>query len=461
MSFRRLFWPSLALLAFLYANSLPYPPLRRATDIGIWLAGAWLLNEVLHVAAWERFSRPVPALLKHLVAMTIFGLALTGILSFVFGQSVTGIWATSGIVGLVFGFAARSLISDLFSGIAMHLDPPFHIGDWIEWREGNEEILARVEQINWRSTRVHARDDTKTIFIPNGHLATMAVTNVFAPHGRTRQIIRIPLDPTVDLDRALRVILAGALAAEGPLPQPAPDVLIEGITTEGLIFLVRYWHDPDISIARVRSTVLQSVLRSLSSAGIKPARNRHEVVHAPLETQIAPGAFDVLSRADLFTAFEVHELNAIAHAAIRHEFLEGQAVVEQGAPGDSLYVVAEGLLEVSIRNTDEQGQIVGRLRAGDYFGEMSLLTGAPRSATIEAATSVVVFEVSKAVLEPILAKRPSVARHLAQTVATRQSANQAKLNRAEQTNPNGQQLSFTEQLLGKIRNFFSSPTPVS
>jgi small-conductance mechanosensitive channel/CRP-like cAMP-binding protein len=470
---RRLFWPILTCFVLLYpayfledllrelkagATNQFYFLFRQGIGSGIWLASAWLLNELIHIAIWDRFSRPVPALLKHIVSIIIFLLAGTGILGFVFGQSVTGIWATSGVVGLVFGFAARSLIADLFSGIAIHLDPPFRIGDWIEWKEGNEELLARVEQINWRSTRVHARDDTKTLFIPNSHLAQVAVVNVFAPHGRTRQFIRVPLDPAVDLKRASRVLLAGALAAEGPLQEPAPDVLLEEVTDKGLIFAIRYWHDPETSISKVRHSVLYSVMLALDHSGIMTARNRHEVLTAPLPNEVAitKDARWILRRVEIFSAFEDREIEAIAAQAQRHELAAGEVVVRQGAPGDSLYFVMEGLLDVTIEQPGKAPLRVNRLLQGQYFGEMSLLTGDPRSATITTSTSAVIYEVAKRVIEPILQARPEVLQELAQTIAMRQLQNQTTLARDNSAASEAHQQTFTAQILGKIRDFFSA-----
>jgi small-conductance mechanosensitive channel/CRP-like cAMP-binding protein len=470
---QRLFWPLLTCLILLYpayfmedllreiasgAGSQLYVVIRNGIGVGIWLAGAWLVSELLHVLLWDRFTRPVPSLLKHIFSILIFGLAITGISGFVFGQSLTGIWATSSVLGIVMGFAGRSLIADLFCGIAMHLDPPFRIGDWIEWREGDEEILAKVEQINWRSTRVHARDDTKTLFIPNSHLSSVAITNVFAPLGRTRQVIRIPLDPSVDLNRAERVLLAGALMAEGPLASPAPDVLLEGVTSDGLIFLVRYWHEPETSIAKVRSSVLFSILEALEHAGIKTARQRHEVLTAPLniQTSLPKDARWILRQVEIFHAFSDEEINSIADQSMRHEFPPEASVVRQGQPGDSLYFVQEGLLDVLIEQPGQPPLRVSRLSQGQYFGEMSLLTGDPRSATVVAATGTIVYEVAKSVLEPILSARPDLTHQLAQTIARRKFENQSTLTSQFSTQVIDSHETFTSLLLTKIKGFFAT-----
>lgn len=471
-NFRRLFWPLITCLLLLYpayfledllkelkagAASQAYQLLRYSVGLGIWLAGAWLLNTFIGIAFWDRFTRPVPTLLRHLVAILVTILAATGILGFVFGQSVTGVWATSGVVGLVFGFAARPLIADLFSGIALHLDPPFRIGDWIEWREGSEEILARVEQINWRSTRVHVRDDTKTIFIPNSHLSTVAVTNVFAPLGRTRQMMRLALDPAVNLDRATRILTAAVLTADGPLIDPPADVLLEGVTPEGLTFLIRYWHNPDISIAKVRSSVLYAALQALDNAGIRTARYRHEILTAPLTINSAEQKDTrwLLRHFDLFAPFSDDEIEAVATRARRHEFPAEATVVSQGQPGGSLFAVMEGLLDVTIEAPGQPPRRVSRLSQGQFFGEMSLLTGDPRSATVQAATSVVLYEIDKSALAPILAERPEIAKELARTVANRQLQNQKLLSADNGSATDSEHQTFAAQLLAKIKSFFS------
>jgi small-conductance mechanosensitive channel/CRP-like cAMP-binding protein len=468
---RRILWPFLASAILLYlaygwdgrlethgAGSAG-AMLRLAILAGLWLAGAWLLNEFIRITTWERAKRPVPALLKHILSILIFGLAITGILSFVFGQSVAGIWATSGVVGLVLGFATRSLIADLFSGIALHLDPPFRIGDWIEWKDGNDRMHARVQQINWRSTRVFVRDDTKVIFIPNSMLASVAVANVYMPQECTRQVVRVPLDPAVSLDRAQRVLLAGLLAAEGPLAHPTPEVLIDAIHQDGLIFLLRYWHVPENSIAEVKSSVLHSVLSSLEHAGIKTARNRHDVQwgEMPSERSAPKDARWNLRRLEVFSAFDDHEIDAIAASALRLELKAGETVVQQDQPGDSLFFVMEGLLDVMIGQPGKQAVRVSRLQQGQYFGEMSLLTGDPRSATIIASTGVVLYEVAKKVLEPILAARPEVLHQLAKTVANRQLQNQVSLAKGTGNSLESEQQTFATQILGKIRSFFSTP----
>ena len=139
----RLRWP-LLVLALLLAPTLVWPELfeqlgsaldstarmaRNGLTAAIWLAGAWLLIRLVDVGFWDAIVAPrlggkVPGLLKDVVAVAIFSLAVTGVMALVFDLDVTGFWATSGVVGLVLGFALQSMIADVFSGIALNVDRP-------------------------------------------------------------------------------------------------------------------------------------------------------------------------------------------------------------------------------------------------------------------------------------------------------------------------------------------------
>src|SRR4051794_11050373 len=92
---------------------------------GLWLAAAFLLIRLLEVFLWDavvrRLRGQVPRLLKDAVALVVFLFALAGILGFVFEQSVTGVWATSGAISIVIGLALRSIILDIFSGLAINI----------------------------------------------------------------------------------------------------------------------------------------------------------------------------------------------------------------------------------------------------------------------------------------------------------------------------------------------------
>jgi CRP-like cAMP-binding protein len=130
-------------------------------------------------------------------------------------------------------------------------------------------------------------------------------------------------------------------------------------------------------------------------------------------------------------------------------FPRGGIVVHQGAPGDSLFVIAEGALDVRVAAAGESERTIDGMVTGEVFGEISLLTGAPRSATVAAATDVVLYEVGKAQLDPILRARPDLADNLAAVMAKRLAHNRARLSNGGTETPaaTGEAADFRRRLL--------------
>src|SRR5262249_29727281 len=159
---------------------------------GLWLAAGWLLNTVVHVLVWQQREHKLrgsaaPALLQHVVTVLIVAVTLACIANLVYGLPVTGFWATSSVVGLVLGIALRSLIPDFFSGIALELDSPFKIGDFIEVRKpGYDPVVGQVTEVNWRATQLRPRGSISTVFIPNSELSALLITNIYAPLNKSR-----------------------------------------------------------------------------------------------------------------------------------------------------------------------------------------------------------------------------------------------------------------------------------
>ena len=124
------------------------------SQIGVWLSGAFLVQRFISVVVWDGMiagisGRTVPRLPKDFTAILVFGIALMGVLATVFNQSITGIWATSGVLGIVIGIALRNIILDVFIGLSMHVEQPFRIGDWVMIHQNRREthIIGQVIEI--------------------------------------------------------------------------------------------------------------------------------------------------------------------------------------------------------------------------------------------------------------------------------------------------------------------------
>ena len=197
----------------------------------LWLAGAHLLNRALSLFIWDGVASralggAVPRLLRDFTAFSIYFIAFTGIVAFVFDKSITGLWATSGALGLVIGFALRGLILDIFTGLAINIDRPYRLEDWItvQGPRAEQNVTGKVVDMNWRTTRLQTEENV-LIVIPNSIFGSAVVSNFYASGQATRYEAGFYVDYSVPTDRVRRVMLAGVKAVLGQrniLTSPEP-----------------------------------------------------------------------------------------------------------------------------------------------------------------------------------------------------------------------------------------------
>ncbi len=448
--------------------------LGYAFRVGLWFSAAFFLNRLVAVLFWDgivarAIKGHVPRLLKDITAFLIYAIAGTGVIAVVFQRPVTGFWATSGVVGVVLGVALRNIILDVFTGLAVNIDRPYSIGDWIMIvdkpgsKEGN--LIGCVEEINWRTTRLRTTDNNMLV-VPNSVMSEKVITNFMAPGEESRFELDFTLDFSVPTDRVLRVLTAAAMAVadtpEGPLSDPPPKARVTGISELGVQYRLRYWTVPRlVSPAKARHTVITSVLKHLHQAGMTLAYPKQDTFHAVMpQRQFLPEApqdrRELLRRVDWFAALTEGEVEALAQTLVPRRFAQGTLLMCEGDQGDSMFVLLEGLLEVFAKSTQTGQEVkVGKLVPGDVYGEISLLTGEPRTATIRAATDAVAYEIRKEHLEPVLKARPDAAAAIARIVAERRLATERAL--AQEVAPVSVERveSLAGSLLRKMKSFFS------
>src|SRR5580658_8348317 len=229
-----------------------------------WLAGGWLLMRVIQAFVWQRrqkrLSGPAPMLLQHTINILILALAIAGVAHAVFDQPLTGFWATSSVFGIVLGIALRGIIADFFSGIALELDPPFRIGDYVELRMGGDPVIGRVTEVNWRATQVVPRDSTNTIYVPNSVMSSIAVNNVYRPLGKTRFELFLSFHQGISHDRVVRVLMSAAMSVKDASPDLPPEIVATQYTASGVEYIVRYWLPAEVSPVGARNRLMTAIM---------------------------------------------------------------------------------------------------------------------------------------------------------------------------------------------------------
>jgi small-conductance mechanosensitive channel/CRP-like cAMP-binding protein len=365
---------------------------------------------------------------------------------------VTKIFTASVLTTAVIGLALQETLGNVMAGLALQIERDFDVGDWIRI---DEKITGCIREVRWRVTSLMTKNGD-LILVPNGLVARAVLTNFSRPTTAHRQWINLRMHFRHPPAQVREVVLGAVRAVPGIRLDPAPDCLLWEFKEDSVTYAIRYWlddfqHDDPLD-AEVRSLVWYALHR----AGMEipfPSRNIHvtemneDRALRKLDEDYARRV-DALSRVDVFRALDAEMIDRLARRLRMVVFGPGEVILRQGEPGDSLYVVESGEVAVRLALNGAQRD-VATLSAGQFFGEMSLMTGESRSATIVAKTDVQCYVVSKDAFQEILAAKPELAATISEILAHRQVALGAS---AETTSTPSRQ--EPQQLLSRIAAFF-------
>lgn len=284
---RRLVWPTallvltLGLVLFLFYSDISNlfedsENLLMGLTALSYFAMAWLASRLSALALDQAAARrrPYPRLLRDLIAVMLFLFAFAATVALFMGQGANGVLAGSGLIIAMLGFAIRNVVADTLSGIALGVEGPFRIGDWVD-----VDGLARgkVVEIGWRTTRVLTRDSTYLI-LPNSQIARQRITNYSAPRPQYRAQVSIILDRSIPIAQAKSVMLEAAKEAKLIQQDPSPDVRVLSYDEGGIVYGLRYWltrFDKDIDCRDEVYSLVDTALRKLGNTA---PRRRIELV---------------------------------------------------------------------------------------------------------------------------------------------------------------------------------------
>lgn len=424
----------------------------------VWLAAAWLLARslywlILNPMIRSRTGSDAPTILANFINAAILIGVIPLIIKFVFERPIAGLIASSGLVTLIIGLAIRDMIADFFSGLAMNIERPYSIGDWVELEPG---LVGRVTELNWRSTRL-VTQSARTVVVPNNNLAGRQFINYSLPQRRYRESIELALNYTTDPERAENILTAAVMATAGLAENAPHNVRIKHFDARGVTYDIRFWIDDLADKVTLRHRVACNVLRHLHQAGIPIPYAQQEIVVTRERQRRQERRLDVrrlLSRIDLLRHMTSAELDQLAAQAKPRDYAKDSVIFECGDVGESLYLLVEGVAEARVGAANGGPQTVAHIEPGQAFGEMSLLTGEPRLATVRAITDVHALEIRREDLEPIFRARPEIANGLADVMAHRLRYNKAYAAHNEDAQAADAHTSRARHIAGKISQFF-------
>lgn len=381
-----------------------FPPLAGPIEgRAIWLralAGAWWWLGARIIAVGlefavrrDRHSREV-RLFSDLLAAAIYIAAAAVVLNSVLALPVTGVVATSGVVAIVLGLALQSTLADVFSGIAVGIEAPFGIGDRILI---GDKIEGQVVQMNWRSIRVQTDGDDIAI-IPNNLVAKAEIINRSFPSQQRAASVEITCRRSAAPERVIEALLQATLLCPDMLKKPAPHAVLAQLGAKRNVYEISFFVARTNQLATTKDLLLRGARRQLYYRGFLDKERDGEAGALPR----------LLSDLVLFENLEPEQIHKIAAQAESRQLEPGERLFAEGADDTSLYVISTGVLELT-RQTPANVETIGCIGAGEYVGEIGLLTGAPHAATATARTHCQIFQLPREAIAPLLSGNAALA----------------------------------------------------
>ena len=380
--------------------------------VAIGIAGANFAARLLDYVFFDLLYRirrkaPVPALLRQLIGLFVFAIGVALVVRAVLSMNLAPLLTTSAVITAVIGLALQDTLGNLFAGLALHLEKTVEEGDLV--RVG--ETFGAVEELSWRAMQLRTMEGN-VLLIPNS-VAGRERLEIYRQSGPpVARLMRVGLEYDASPARALEA-LAGALrATPGLAGSPEPVAYLKEFADSSIVYELRYWLEDYGRFLEIDSRVRERVWYALDRAGLTiayPVIRQHQYAAGPLPR---PAPFDGrshLSAVDLFAPLSDEHRARLADGALQRRYARGETVVREGEEGRSMFLVKSGRLAVSIEGVGGTSQSITVLEAGSAFGEISLLTGVPRTATVRAITEATLVEIDKGTLSPILKENPSLA----------------------------------------------------
>jgi len=380
------------------------------------------------------------------------------------GLDLGSIVATSAMITAVVAFSMQDTLGNILGGLALQLDNSIQVGDWIKV----DELVGRVVDIRWRSTLVETRN-WETVVFPNSQL----MKNKFLVLGRrTNQPVQLRrwvwfnVSMEVAPTRVVSIVQAAvqhidiANVAKDPLPN---CVLMEMDEKGYARYAMRYWLTDLAPDDPTDASIRWHIMSALQREGIMLAIEERDI-HLTKENEKHEEALrqrevmlriKTLRKVELFSQMTDDELKTLAERLKYMPFAKGSVVARQGATGQHwLYIIINGEVEVFVDAVNGKRRTLNVLSKGDFFGEMSLMTGEPRVATVIAKTDIECYRLDKEAFEGIMLARPGIADDVSHILVTRRAELDSVLQDLDEGTVNKDMYNRRSEVLATIKRFF-------
>jgi len=400
---------------------------------------------VFDLAMSRRRNVVAPQLLRQIVALTLYFLLFAAAVAKIFSYDVRGLLTGGAVVAAILGLALQDTLGNLFSGIALHLENSFEVGDVLH----SGDHIGVVEGVTWRATRIRGFNN-QLIILPNSIISRERL-EIFPRNGLNARVLQVGVDYHTPPAKVIEVLSQAAAHVDGVAREQPCFARVGGFGDSAVIYEIKYFLRDYSHRDRIDAAIRRAVWYALRRNDISiPFPIRSFQPYTPAEQAEEISREEVrnhLREVPILAALPDDVRETIVADTRIHRYAKGETILRRGAAGDSMFVVHSGEVSVRVSDPEETGvHEVAQLGPNGVFGEMALLTGERRSADIVALDDVVALEIHKDSLQPVLQKHPEFVKAITSQVMQRrdhlQSLHEDEVEEEERT------------LLSRIRSYF-------
>jgi small-conductance mechanosensitive channel len=352
-----------------------------------------------------RMKGEVPSFLREILLLAVYLLVGATGLRVIFQINVSSILAATTVLTAALAFALQSSLANIVSGFHVQADGNFKRRTWVWIHE--KDIYGEIVNVGFRKTTLKTLEEY-LVSVPNSFMTQNIVQTLGHRSERPTGVnLKVLLQYAFPPERAMSVLFHTLLEEKGILRDPAPSVRIDWFVENGVQYNLRFYLEDYGTILSVRNRILMRVWYAVTREGYTfPFPHREVIVQKskPPFQLSDQGIQWNLRQIEFLSCLSDEDLEVLTKRAYLRVFGNGETVVRQGDGGNSLFINLCGELDVSV-----DGIKVAKLGGGEFFGEMSLLTGEKRSATVTAVGEVWLLEITKLALDSIIHSNPSIA----------------------------------------------------
>jgi small-conductance mechanosensitive channel len=407
------------------------------------------LNFIFFALAFRLKRIDAPTLIRNIFTIVAFTILFLIAFTFLFPEVNLGaLFTTSAIFGVILGLALQDTLGNFFAGISLQADRPFQVGDVIT--VGAQRHTGVVEEISWRAIKIRTFTN-HVVLIANSNAAKEPI-EVCPRDNLNARLVFFNALYTDSPAKTIHVVREAVREADNVSEKVTPIVRIRNLGDNGVDYEVKYWLDDYAKYNDTDALIRQRIWYAFRRAGLNFAYPTRTLFVEPrrrgAEVRDGDGGAiaERLSAVDIFAPLSSEEITMLAQAAVSHVFAPSETVIRAGDPGSSMFVVHKGRVKVQV-SENGRSRTVATLNEGDFFGEMALFTGEPRTANVLALEETEVLEIGHAAMKRVFDTNPDLVESLSFIMAERR---QGLATRSDSP----AEISDSSGILSAIKRFF-------